>query len=253
MRWTVWDCPTDAPAIACDAVVGGDEMLRKLLLGCGIAAPVWWVAMDLVGSLRYPGYSYIDQTISELGAEGAPTKAFMTVLSGVPYVVLMIAFGVGVWITAGGGRAQRITAALLIGEAVWGFVGGIAFPTATREVMAAGQETLRNQLHGPYGIGMPVLFGLAAAFRSRLFGKRFRLYSIGTIVVLLVFGLLTSLQMGAVKANEATPWLGVIERTNAYAAMLWIAALAMGLLRVHAPSAPRQPAEPAVAPQPVPR
>ena len=41
----------------------------KILLGCGIVAPAWWVAMDMVGSLRYPGYSYIDQTISELGVE----------------------------------------------------------------------------------------------------------------------------------------------------------------------------------------
>jgi hypothetical protein len=66
------------------------------LLGCGIAAPAWWVAMDVVGSLRYPVYSYIDETISELSAEGAPTRAFMTVLSGISYAVLMIAFGIGV-------------------------------------------------------------------------------------------------------------------------------------------------------------
>jgi hypothetical protein len=36
----------------------------KILLGCGIVASVWWVGMDVVGSLRYPGYSYVDQTIS---------------------------------------------------------------------------------------------------------------------------------------------------------------------------------------------
>ncbi|HEU5099455.1 MAG TPA: hypothetical protein VFU22_10580 [Roseiflexaceae bacterium] len=39
------------------------------MLGCGIVASAWWVVMDVVGSLRYPGYSYIDQTISELGVE----------------------------------------------------------------------------------------------------------------------------------------------------------------------------------------
>ncbi len=42
----------------------------KVLLGCGVVASAWWVAMDVVGSLRYPGYSYVDYTISELSAEG---------------------------------------------------------------------------------------------------------------------------------------------------------------------------------------
>jgi hypothetical protein len=43
-------------------------------------------------------------------------KALMTVLSSIPYAVLMIAFGIGIWVTAGGRRAQLITAAVLIGE-----------------------------------------------------------------------------------------------------------------------------------------
>lgn len=224
-------------------------MLRKILFGCGIVAPMWWVAADVIGSLRYPGYSSIDQTISELSAQGAPTRAFMTVVSGIPYVVLMSAFGVGIWMAVGKRRAGRLTAALVIGETLWGFVGGLAFPMATREAIAAGQETLRNEMHAWYGIGMPVLFVAAAAFGSRLFGKRFRLYSIGTIVVLLVFGLLTGLQAGAVRANEATPWLGVIERTNAYAAMLWITVLAGSLLRSHAPIKLRRAGRPTMTPQ----
>jgi len=228
-------------------------MFRRILLGCGVVAPLWWVAMDVVGSLRYPGYSYVDQTISELSAEGAPTRTFMTLVSGIPYVGLMAAFGVGVWLTAGKRRAGRLAAALLVGEAVWGMVGGIAFPMTTREAMAAGQETLRNEMHGVYGIGMPILFMLAIVFGSRLFGTQFRRYSIGTIVVLLVFGLLTALQTDAVKANEGTPWLGVIERTNAYAAMLWIAVFSGALLRAYMPGAARPLRKPALTPQRVPR
>ena len=175
---------------------------QQVLLGCGIVAPAWWVAMDVVGSLRYQGYSYIDQTISELSAEGAPTRAFMTVLSGIPYAVLMIAFGIGIWITADGRRAQRITAAVLIGEVVWGCVGGLAFPMATREAIAAGQETLRNQLHAWYGIGMPIFFALAIGCGSRLFGQRFRYFSYATILTMVVFGLLVGSQTGAMNAND---------------------------------------------------
>ena len=224
-------------------------MLKRILLGCGVLAPVWWVTADVVGSLRYPGYSYIDQTISELSAEGAPTRAFMTVVSGIPYAALMIGFGAGIWMVAGGRRAGHITAALVIGEAVWGIVGGLAFPMATRETIAAGQDTLRNQMHAWYGIGMPIFFVLIAVFGSRWFGKRFRLYSVATIVVLIAFGVLTSLQSGALEANEPTPWLGVYERTNAYTAMLWLAVLAGTLLRAHTSDVPRPLGRPAVTPR----
>jgi hypothetical protein len=151
--------------------------IRKLLLVSGIAAAVWWVAIDVVGSLRYPGYSYVDQTISELSAVGAPTRTFMMTVSGIPYAVLMIAFGVGVWIVAGRTRTGRVVGALLVVEAIFGFVGGVLFPMATREVMAAGEETLRNRLHAPYGLGMPILFVLVTIFGSRLFGKLLRWYS----------------------------------------------------------------------------
>jgi hypothetical protein len=164
----------------------------------------------------------------------------MAVVSGVPYAVLLSAFGVGVWITARGRRTQRITAALLIGEAVWGFVGGIAFPMATRDVMAAGGDTLRNQMHAWYGIGMPIFFALAIGFGSRLLGRRFQIFSYVTILTVVVFGLLVGQQAPVMEANEPTPWLGVEERANAYAAMLWFAVLAVGLLRSARVNLPRQ-------------
>lgn len=219
--------------------------LGKLLLGCGVVASAWWVAMDVVGSLRYEGYSYLDQTISELGAEGAPTRVFIAVLSGIPYAVLLIAFGVGIWLAAGERRAGRVTAVVLIAEAVWGVAGGLLFPMAMR----GAESTLRNDMHAVYGVGMPILFLLAIGFGSRLFGKRFRYFSYGTALVALVFGLLVTFQAPNVPANEPTPWIGFEERANAYLGMLWIALLAIGLLRSEGASTPRQLPKPTVIPQ----
>jgi hypothetical protein len=206
-------------------------MRRTFLLGCGIAAAAWFVAMDIVGSQRYPGYSYVDQTISELSAEGAPTRNFTLIASAIPYGVLLSAFGVGVWKAADGRRAGRIAGVVIVAEALWGALGGLAFPMATREVMAAGDDTLRNQLHPWYGIGMPILLALAIGFGSRLFGTRFRYFSYGTILAMAVFGLVQGLQTPAMTADEPTPWMGVEERVTAYAPMLWFAVLAIGLLR----------------------
>jgi len=222
---------------------------RKALLACGIVGPIGLIVWDVVGSLRYPGYSYVDQTISELSAQGAPTRTFTLVVSSVPYGVLMTAFGAGIWIVAGARRAGRITGAVVAGEALWGFAGGIAFPMATRAVIAAHQDTFRNQMHVWYGIGMPILLVLAIGFGSRLLGKRFRAFSYGTIAVMIVFGLVQSLQAGDLAANRSTPWMGVEERITAYAPMLWYVLLAIGLLRADASMTQSQLEPPSVTPR----
>lgn len=210
--------------------------LRKALLSCGIVGSVWWVALDVIGSLRYPGYSYVDYSISELSAQGAPTRLFMTLVSGVPYAVLMTAFGVGIWATSGANRAQRVTGAVIVAEVLWGFAGGLAFPMAVRGT----EGTLRNQIHSIYGIGMPILFLLAMGFGSRIFGSRFRYFTYAVIAVLLIFGALTAMQGGKVPSGGSTPLMGLEERTNAYASMLWLAVLASGLLMVEGVQIPRQ-------------
>jgi hypothetical protein len=62
--------------------------------------------------MRYPGYSYTDQVFSELMDEAAPTRTFIVALNGIPYPVLLTAFGVGIWTVAVPKRAGRIIAAL---------------------------------------------------------------------------------------------------------------------------------------------
>jgi hypothetical protein len=206
-------------------------MVRKIFLSCGIVSSVLYVITDVLGTLRYPGYSYADQTFSELTAQGAPTRPLMVALNGIPYGVLVAAFAGGVWASAGPKRAARITRAMLLGYAAFGVAGGLVFPMRPREALAAGEGTLRNTMHIPATAVMSLFIVLAMGFGATLLGKRFRYYSYGTIAILLVFGVLASLQAGQMAANEPTPWMGIEERINIYATMLWVAALAIGLLR----------------------
>ena len=206
-------------------------MVRKILLGCGIVSSVLYIVTDVLGTLRYPGYSYADQEFSELTAEGAPTRPLMVALNGITYTLLVTAFGVGVWTSASPKRAARITGAMLFGYAASGTVTGVIFPMSTREVLAAGEATLRNTMHIPATAVMSLFIVLAMGFGATLLGKRVRYYSYGTIAILLVFGALTSLQGGRIATNEPTPWAGIEERMNSYGIMLWVAVLAVGLLR----------------------
>lgn len=206
-------------------------MVRKILLGCGIASSVLYVASDILVSWWDPNYSYRDQSFSELLAPGSPTRPLLLVLNGIPYSVLVTAFGVGVWATAGRRRAGRITGAMLVGYAVIGAVGGVFFSAPTREVLEAGKETWRNTMHIPTTAVMILCILLAIGFGSTLLGRRFRYFSYAMILAILVFGVLVGLQADRVEANQPTPWLGIVERGNVYAIMLWVAVLAIGLLR----------------------
>jgi len=205
-------------------------MKRKILLGCGIVSSVWYVITDVIATLRYPGYRYTEQEFSELLAVGSPVRPLMIALNGIPYGLLVAAFAVGVWQTAGQKRAGRITAAMLVGYALTGMVTGVFFPMDRREVLATGERTLHNAIHGPGTAVMSLFFVLAVGFGATLLGRRFRYYSYATIAILVVFGVLSSLQIGQMEANQPTPWMGLEERINIYATMLWVAVLAIGLL-----------------------
>ena len=206
-------------------------MVRRILLICGIVSSVLYIAVDILGTLRYPGYRYTEQQFSELTAAGSPVRPLMIALSVIPYTLLVAALAVGVWISARPKRAGRITGAMLLGYAGFGMVGGWFTPMNTREALAAGERGLRNAMHIPMTAVMSLFMLLAMGFGATLLGKRFRYYSYATIAILVVFGVLTSLQAGKMVADEPTPWMGLEERINIYATMLWVAVLAIGLLR----------------------
>ena len=158
-------------------------------------------------------------------------RPLMVALNAFPYTLLVGAFAAGVWTSAGPKRAARITAAMLLGYAAFGMVGGWFTPMNTREALAAGERGLRNAMHIPMTAVMSLFILLAMGLGATLLGKRFRYYSYATIAILIVFGVLTSLQAGKMVADEPTPLMGLTERINIYATMLWVAVLAIGLLR----------------------
>jgi len=79
-----------------------------------------------------------------------------------------------------------------------------------------------------------LLIMLAIGFGSAAFGKRFRVYSIGTILVLVVSGGLTVTQASRLEANLPTAWAGVTERIGIGGYLLWQAVLAIALSRAPA-------------------
>ncbi len=202
-------------------------MLRKTLLICGIASSLLYAAMNIFVAMQWQSYSSFSQTVSELSAIGAPTRPLWIAL-GTVYTLLVAGFGVGIWLSAGRNRPLRIIGGLLI---FYGILGLFWPPMHRREVLAAGGGTLTDTMHIAFAMVTVVLMMLAIAFGAAAFGKRFRLYSIVTIVILLAFGGLTSMNASRVGANLPTPWIGVWERINIGVFLLWVVVLAVILLR----------------------
>ncbi len=227
-------------------------MLRKVLLGCGIAASLLYFGMDVLAASRYAGYSYTGQTISELSAVGAPTRSLWIPL-GFVYSILMVASGIGIWASAGQKRALRVVAGLVAGIGIVGLVAWPFAPMHRREVLAAGGATRADTMHIILGAVDTVLFTLSIAFGATAFGKRFRLYSIATILFVLGFGALTGIAGPKIADNEPTPWVGVHERIAVFGSMLWVAVLVGSLLTVRGAIAPRRPGKPAVTPRLIPQ
>jgi hypothetical protein len=191
--------------------------------------------MDLIASQLYDGYSYRDQTISELSAIGASTRAFWVPL-GYVYSTLVLAFGLGVWMSAGDRRALRIIAVLAGAIGVIGFVGWPFAPMHQREVLAAGGGDLRDTMHLVISSVNSLIFLVSMVVGATALGRRFRLYSLAWLGLILVFGFLTWIGAQGVADNEPTPWLGVYERVAVIGSMFWYAVLAVVLLREPGPS-----------------
>jgi uncharacterized protein len=206
---------------------GAMAMVRKLLLVSGIVSSALYLGADVLGAAVYPGYSYIDQTISELSAVGAPSRPIVVPLFSL-YPPLVVLFAIGVWLVAAKRRGLRVVAGLLGLYAI----ACIPFaPMHTREVLAADGGTWTDTMHLVMTAIDSLLLVSIILIGSRTVGRAFRLYSIITLVVIIGCGAFTGIYGPDVGANRPTPWIGVTERVTVLGSMLWLAVFAGALLR----------------------
>jgi hypothetical protein len=200
--------------------------LGRALLACGALSSLLYVAgVDVIAPLLHPDYhGYTSQMVSELMADGAPTRELLVWLL-VPYNLLVLAFAAGVWASAGDNRALHGAAAALAGYGALSFAGLLLAPMDLRGTV--GSE--RDALHIAVTVAMSIFIVGMMAFGAFALGRRFKGYSLATIAVVVVFGALAGWL--ARPMPGPTPWIGVAERINIYATMLWLAVLGACLLR----------------------
>lgn len=200
--------------------------LKKALLVCGLLSSLLYIGTDMLGTMRWEGYSQFSQTVSELIAIGAPTRTLVAVLF-VLYSFLVYAFGAGVWSSAGKNNALRLTAVGLVGKEVLGLVVTLFFPIHLRGI----EPGFTDVMHGTLTMVGNMFMLLALWSGAAAFGNRFAFYSVGTSLLLIVFGVMAGIQIPNITSNLPTPWLGIWERINIFAYMLWVMTLAVMLLQ----------------------
>jgi len=93
------------------------------------------------------------------------------------------------------------------------------------------EQGLAGTLHLIEGVVETIVLLAAMGFASMALNRRFGLYTISTVVVMVAFGAWSAMEIPQVEAGLATSWVGAKERIYWYAYQLWFIGLALALLR----------------------
>jgi Protein of unknown function (DUF998) len=197
---------------------------ERLLLICGILSSLFYACQDALEGTLWKGYSFTSQSFSDYSAIGAPTRPLHLLLSPI-YTGLVIAFGLGVW-WAGQKGVLRFIGVLLVVYALVRLLWPQFFAVHLNAAEATSSDIIHIVLTAVTVLSWLLMLGCGAIS----FGKRFRLYSIGTLLTVLVSGALAGFIAGTTQSPSG-PWIGIAERINIYSFYLWVVVLAITLLR----------------------
>lgn len=193
-------------------------MPLKIFLSCGIIASLLYLGMDLLSGKLLKGYSFSAQSISDLGADGSPTRPHVIILTLVASSV-MIAFAAGVWVTAGTAISQRLVAIMILGNTVAGLFATLFFPN---------RFGVRPEFGTP-GVLLMFVSVLCSVLAMVLGGVAFHGWMRVLSIAIPSAYILLALLRFATAAGTAVA-IGAQERTMAYSYLLWIVALAVYLM-----------------------
>lgn len=203
------------------------DAVTSVLLSCGGASSLWYLVVNVLMSVLDGKYDLFSQTVSEFSAIGAPTRIAWVLLM-IPYALLLAAFGWGVSLAGENKNNIRRAGYLIVLYGVFNFYWP---PMHQRDVLAAGGSALTDQLHIVWAV-IALIFSMAImGLSAASFGRRFQIYTGVTYAAFIAFGTLTFMESGGVMANTPTPYIGIWERINIIAFLLWIAIFATEVRR----------------------
>lgn len=194
----------------------------KTLLRLGLLIPIWLLTGVALTALAYPGYSHIDQAMSQLGAINAPTHHLSAWINNIPLGVLFLLFGAGVGRHYRESGLARLSALLIVLHGLASFATGLFSCDAG---CAPLQPSTSQQTHNAAGLIMFLSLTLSSGLwallgKTLLSSSCFAWFSaICTLLAVITAGLMA-------QAVETGHGFGLYQRINYGISVLWIAALA---------------------------
>lgn len=199
------------------------DRILSVLAFCGIIGPIIYAIVLIILGLLRPGYSHITQSMSELGEVGGPNAFIMNTI-GFPLLgLLLVAFAFGLHRGISEGKGSILGPSLVVLSGV-GLVGSGIFPCDQGCV----DVTIISKIHSisaTIAAFAMIFAAFAISYRVRNdhLWEDYHLYSLLT-------GVVTAIVASAYMVFE--PWLGVFQRLSMGLSLLWIAVIAIQLLRL---------------------
>ncbi len=204
-------------------------MKNKVLMFCGILAPVIYILTVVLGGVIRPGYSHLAQAVSDLIATEAPNKALLDPLFAL-YNLLTIAFGIGLFLYIRSNNQKRgnwvgtLGALILVAEGVFGIitlffpepVGGMAATitnTGKLHIVFAGLSSLTTML---------TILLMGFWFRNNQTLRGYGLYSFISVAVVFISG-----GLAAITVATQSPVAGLVERITIGGFLQWLFIIAL--------------------------
>ncbi|HLX57777.1 MAG TPA: DUF998 domain-containing protein [Ktedonobacteraceae bacterium] len=214
------------------------QRTTRLLLACGAIGPLFFILVFLIEGATRPGYSAWHNFVSSLGTgPGGWVQIANFLICG----ALMLCFAVGLRQVLRSGKSSvwgpvllGIFGLALITAGIFVTDGSLGYPPGTR---GSGPQTLHGMIHGVAGLITFSSLTIASFVMARRFAgdpgwKGWALYSIVTGILIAAF-FIASTTVSALDANGVLPGspTGFLQRIAIIAGWVWIALLAIRLLR----------------------
>lgn len=205
-------------------------MDRKFMYYGGILSPIFFVLVDIIGGMITPDYSRIINAVSELTQAGSENIYLLSSLFFIS-AVMGIGFGIGIVTEFSYSRSKLIFSGgiLIIINGIFSGLTGTIFPMDPFNVDITFAGTLHIILTALNALMIMLLIPMMGIgfYRERQW-ESFRLYSIITLLIIVIFGGSTPVLM----MNDIG-LLGLFERIVIYSYLLWFFVLAFKLIRDH--------------------
>jgi len=210
-------------------------MRNKILMLCGMLAPVVYVIAVIIGGILRPGYSHRSRFVSELIEAGAPNKSLLNPLFAL-YNLLTIAFGIGLFtrVRAMSKNEGKVSgspgALLLVAEGIFGFLI-VFFPQDPRGAPVTSTGKIHIALAGLSSLTtILTIFLMGFWFRTISRWRGYSIYSFISGIVVFISG-----GLAAYTGATLSPILGLMERITIGGYLQWLFVVALKLFSAQTP------------------